>query len=135
SSCQTIGSVGMVNSFNSIAGSCKKISYYGFLQYRNMDGYRPNSPQWQLSGFGKIQYSPSEKINVGLEYSLLRNRVQMPGGLTDSLFNINPKASLRTRNWLKSPWNIVSNYINLNPSENTSLSFKTTYIFSNRALV
>ena len=134
-SSQTIGSFGMFNSFNSIGGSCKKISYYGFLQYRNMDGYRPNSQQWQLSGFGKIQYSPSEKINVGLEYSLLRNRVQMPGGLTDSLFNINPKASLRTRNWLKSPWNIVSNYVNLNPSENTSLSFKTTYIFSNRALV
>ena len=132
---QTGGSFGMFNSFNSIGGNYKKISYYGFLQYRNMDGYRPNSQQWQLSGFGKVQYTPSEKINFGIEYSLLRNRIQMPGGLTDSLFNANPKTSTRARNWLKSPWNIVSGYINLNPSENTTISFKTTYIFSNRSLV
>jgi Fe(3+) dicitrate transport protein len=59
----------------------------------------------------------------------------MPGGLTDSLFNADPKASIRSRNWLKSPWNILSSFINLNPSENTTLSFKTTYIFSNRSLV
>jgi Fe(3+) dicitrate transport protein len=42
---QTGGSFGMFNSFNSIGGNYKKISYYGFLQYRNMDGYRPNSRQ------------------------------------------------------------------------------------------
>ena len=132
---QTIGSFGMYNSFNSIGGNYKKISYYGFLQYRNMDGYRPNSQQWQLSGFGKVQYTPSSKLNTGIEYSLLRNKIQMPGGLTDSLFNANPKASIRARNWLKSPWNIVSNYINFNPSENTTFSLKTTYLFSNRSLV
>lgn len=132
---QTGGSFGLYNSFNSIGGNYKKISYYGFLQYRNMDGYRPNSQQWQLSGFGKAQYTPSGKINIGIEYSLLRNRIQMPGGLTDSLFYANPKTSTRARNWLKSPWNILSNYINLTPSENTTISLKTTYIFSNRSLV
>ena len=132
---QTKGSFGMYNSFNSIGGNYKKISYYGFLQYRKMDGYRPNSQQWQLSGFGKIQYTLSEKINAGVEYSLLRNKIQMPGGLTDSFFYANPKASTRARNWLKSPWNILSSHINLNPSENITISLITTYIFSNRSLV
>ena len=101
---QTIGSFGLFNSFNSIGGNYKKISYYAFLQYRNMDGYRPNSQQWQLSGFGKVQYKASEKFNVGIEYSLLRNQLKMPGGFTDSLFNASPKISTRARNWLKSPW-------------------------------
>jgi len=132
---QTIGSFGMFNFFNSIGGNYKKISYYGFFQYRNMNSYRPNSQQWQLSGFGKVQYTPSKNINISLEYSLLRNRIQMPGGLTDSLFDANPKTSIRARNWLKSPWNIISNSINLNPGENTTISLKTTYIFSNRSLV
>jgi len=132
---QTGGSFGMFNSFTSIGGNCNKLSFYGFVQYRNMDGYRPNSQQWQLSGFGKVQYTPSEKINIGLEYSLLRNRIQMPGGLTDSLFNVNPKLSTRARNWLKSPWNILTGYFNLTPSENTTISFKTTFLFSNRSLV
>ena len=132
---QTVGSFGLYNAFTSVGGNYKKLSYYGFLQYRSMGGYRPNSQQTQLSGFGKIQYTASKKLNIGLEYSLLRNKIQMPGGLSDSLFNANPKASIRTRNWLKSPWNIVSNYINYNPTENSSLSLKTTYLFSNRSLV
>ncbi len=132
---ETIGSYGMINAFNSVGGTYKKISYYGFLQYRHMDGYRPNSAQTQVSGYGKVQYTPSEKWNLGIEYSLLRNKIQMPGGLTDSLFEKDPKASERARNWLKSPWNILNAYYNLQATESTSLSIKTTYIFSNRSLV
>ena len=132
---QTVGSFGMYNFFNSVGGNYKKISYYGFVQYRNMDGNRPNSQQWQLSGFGKIQYTASPKLNIGVEYSLLRNKIHMPGGLSDSLFYANPTTSIRARNWLKSPWNIVSNYINFNPTANTTFSLKTTYLFSNRSLV
>ena len=132
---QTMGSFGMFNTFNSVGGTYKKVSYYAFLQYRNMDGYRPNSQQWQLSGFGKLGYKPTDKLNIGIEYSLLRNQLKMPGGLTDSLFSANPRASTRTRNWLKSPWNIITAYANFTPSENTIISLKTSYLFSNRSLV
>ncbi len=132
---QTIGSFGMFNSFSSIGGNYKKLSYYSFIQYRNMDGYRPNSQQWQISGFGKLQYKVSNKLNVGTEYSLLRNRIQMPGGLTDSLFEVNPKISTRARNWLKTPWNILAAYMDYKPSENTTVILKITYLFGHRALV
>ena len=132
---QTMGSFGMFNTFNSVGGTYKKVSYYAFLQYRNMDGYRPNSQQWQLSGFGKLGYKPTDKLNIGIEYSLLRNQLKMPGGLMDSLFSANPRASTRTRNWLKSPWNIITAYANFTPSENTIISLKTSYLFSNRSLV
>lgn len=132
---QTIGSFGMFNTFNAISGTYKNVNYYAFLQYRNMEGYRPNSQQWQASGFGKIQYSISKKLNAGIEYSILRNKIQMPGGLTDSLFYANPTTSTRARNWLITPWNIVTAFLNYSPSENTSISLKTTYLFSNRSLV
>ena len=132
---QTIGSYGLFNSFNSFGGNYKKFSYYGYLQYRNMDGFRPNSQQWQLSGFGKMQYNASQKLNVGMEYSFLRNRLQMPGGLTDSMFYANPKLSTRSRNWLKTPWNVLTAYLNYNPNGQTFFSLKTTYTFSNRSLV
>ncbi len=132
---QTVGSFGMFNSFNSVGGTIKKINYYGFVQYRTMQGYRPNSSQWQVSGFGKIQYKPNDKLSVSAEYSLLQNELKMPGGLTDSVFNANPRASTRARNWLKSPWNIVSAALKYSPSENTTIDFKTTFLFSSRALV
>ena len=132
---QTGGSLGLFNTFNAVAGTIHKWSYYGFVQYRTMDGWRPNSGQKQLSAFAKIQYTTSAKFNVGIEYSLLRNRVQMPGGLTDSMFEANPRSSFRSRNWLKSPWNILAAYANYTLSPQTSLSVKTSLLFSNRALV
>ncbi|WP_317505179.1 TonB-dependent receptor family protein [Flavitalea sp. BT771] len=132
---QTGGSYGMFNTFNSIGGTIKKWSYYGFVQYRTLDGWRPNSHQWQVSGFGRVQYAASDKLMVGVEYSLLRNRIKMPGGLTDSMFHANPRASFRSRNWLKSPWNIITAYANYAISPQTSLNIKTSLLFSNRALV
>lgn len=132
---QTLGSFGLYNSFNSVGGNYKKISYYGFLQYRYMDGYRPNSQQTQLSGYGKVQYNQSAKLNFGVEYSLLRNNIKMPGGLTDEQFNENPEQSTRARNWLKTPWNIITAYANYTPSENTTISIKSTYLFGNRSIV
>ncbi len=132
---QTGGSFGLFNTFNSVAGTIKKWSYYGFVQYRTMNGWRPNSGQKQLSAFGKIQYNPTTKLNAGIEYSLLRNRVQMPGGLTDSMFESNPRSSFRGRNWLKSPWNIIAAYANYTISPQTSVSVKSSLLFSNRALV
>ncbi len=132
---QTGGSFGLFNIFNSIGGTINKISYYGFAQYRTLDGWRPNSRQLQFSGFGKIEYKPSDKLKVGAEYSLLRNKIKMPGGLTDSMFQANSRASFRSRNWLKSPWNIVSGYADYIISPQTSLSIKTSLLFSSRALV
>lgn len=132
---QTGGSFGLFNTFNSIGETINKISYYGFTQYRTMDGWRPNSMQRQLSAFGKIQYNASDKFKVGIEYSLLRNKIKMPGGLTDSMFAVNPLASFRARNWLKSPWNIVAVNANYIISPQTTLNIKSSFLFSNRALV
>lgn len=132
---QTVGSFGLFNSFNSVGGTIKKVSYYAFVQYRTLQGYRPNSQQWQISGFGKLQYKPNEKLSVSVEYSLLRNELKMPGGFTDSAFAANPKSSTRSRNWLKSPWNIVSANVKYTPSENTTVDFKTMFLFSGRSLV
>ena len=132
---QTIGSYRLYNSFNAIGGNYKKWSYYAFLQYRGIDGYRPNSEQTQVSGFGKIQYNSSEKWNFGVEYSLLRNKIKMPGGLTDAQFNSDPSQSTRSRNWLKTPWNIITTFVNYTPSKNSTLSIKSSYLFSSRSLV
>lgn len=132
---QTGGSFGLFNSFNSIGGTIKKLSYYSFVQYRTLDGWRPNSEQKQLSAFARVQYNASSKLNIGVEYSLLRNRIKMPGGLTDSMFAVDPRASFRSRNWLKSPWNIVAAYANYQLGAKTFMSLKSSLLFSRRALV
>jgi Fe(3+) dicitrate transport protein len=132
---QTMGSFGLYNAFTSASGTTGKWNYYSYLQYRNLDGYRANSTQWQLSGFGKIGYTFSAKIKTSLEYTFMRNRVQMPGGLTDSLFHADPRSSTRSRNWIKSPWNILANTWQFDWTKQAFLSVKTSFLFSNRSLV
>ncbi len=132
---QTGGSFGLFSTFNSFAGTVGKWSYYSYVQYRSLDGYRPNSRQQQLSAFGRLQYEVSKKLKAGVEYSLLRNRIKMPGGLNDSMFHADPASSFRARNWLKSPWNVLTGYLDYNISPATALHIKSTFLFSRRALV
>lgn len=134
-SSQTGGTYGLFNSFNSIGGTVRDFSYYGFLQYRRLEGWRENSQQTQWSGFGSLKYNPSENLQAGIEYTSLRNLIQMPGGETDSMFYANPRGSLRSRNWLDSPWNIVAAHIDYKINDNSSLSFLSSYLLSQRNLI
>src|SRR5258708_23857467 len=126
---QTTGSFGLFNSFNSIGGQVGKFNYYAFVQFQSAQGWRPNSDYKKITGFGRIEYSASKKIKIGIEYSILRNRIHMPGGLTDSLFNANSKASYRSRNWLKSPWNILTTTFDSKISKFPSSPIKSSFNF------
>ena len=135
STSQTGGSFGLFNSFTSVSGTLGKFSYMAFVQYRNLQGWRPNSEQTQLSGFGRIAYKLSDNFSISLEYSLLRNRIRMPGGLNDSMFEANPKSSFRARNWLESPWNVVNLTTQYKFSPHTSISLQTSVLTGARNLV
>jgi Fe(3+) dicitrate transport protein len=132
---QTFGSYGLFTSSNSIGGTCKKFSYYAFGQYKTVQGWRPNSDFRAFTGFAKIEYRATDKLKFGLEYSILRNRIHMPGGLTDEEFNADSRQSFRARNWLNSPWNILTGTIDYKISAKTSLSLKSTFLSSGRSLV
>jgi Fe(3+) dicitrate transport protein len=132
---QTVGSNNLYNCFTSAAGSYKKLSYYSFLQFRYLGGWRQNSEQQQLSGFAGIKYKVTEKMQLGLEYTALRNTIRMPGGLTDSMFQADPRQSARSRNWLQSPWNILSGNLNYSISNHSSLSIRSAFLYSERDLV
>jgi Fe(3+) dicitrate transport protein len=135
STMQTAGSNGLFNSYHAFGGRYKKLNYFTFLNFRTLDGWRQNSQQRQLTGYGKISYQLNEKISLGLEYSLLRNKIQMPGGLTDDQFETDYKASVRSRNWLKSPWNVLSASFNYNIRQHTSLQVRSTFLSGERSLV
>ncbi len=132
---QTGGSFGFVNSFHAMGGQLGRFNYYGFLQYQASQGQRPNSDYRQLSGFGKISWQPSGRLTLSLEYTLMRNRIHMPGGFNDAQFEANPDTSYRARNWLESPWNILAAKSVYTISPSTSLQLSLAYVFSARNLV
>ena len=132
---QTGGSFGLFNSFVSVGGQKGKLNYYAYGQYRRQEGWRPNSSLSQATAYAGLSYQATDKLKLGLEYSLLRNQIQMPGGLTDSLFNRDARLSTRARNWLQSPWNVLTFTADYRLSDHTLLTLKTAGNLSQRALV
>ncbi len=132
---QTLGSFGLFNSFTSVGGTVDKVNYFAYLQYTSVDGWRPNSGMTRFTGFAHVQYQASDDFKLGLEYSILRNTIRMPGGLNDSQYTDNVRQSLRSRNWLQSPWNILTATLDWKLAPNTIFSVKSAYLFSARDLV
>jgi Fe(3+) dicitrate transport protein len=132
---QTTGSYGLFSSFNSIGGTYKWFSYYGYFQYTGVQGWRPNSDYRQFSGFGKMQFTPTKNLKISVEYSALRNRIHMAGGLSDEEFDKDARASFRSRNWLQSPWNVGALKLEYQITPKISLRLNSTVLASARNLV
>jgi len=132
---ETGGSYGFFNSFNAIGGTLKKWNYYAYVQYKGVEGWRPNSGVQQVLGFARVEYAADPKFKIGLEYSLLRNTIHMPGGLSDAQYNENADQSFRSRNWLSSPWNILALTSEYKISPKTTLTLKSALNISERNLV
>lgn len=132
---QTGGSNGLLNSYHAIGGTSNRLNYFGYINVRNLDGWRKNSFQRQLTGYGKLAYKLTDKISLALEYSMLRNKIKMPGGQTDDQFDVDQTSSVRSRNWLKTPWNVVNASFNYNINAKTDLQVKSTLLYGKRNLV
>ena len=131
----TGGSYEFFNAFMSIGGTYKKFKYFFYAQPKYSLGYRPNSDMTQISAFGRVEYKFNPKFKLGLEYSLLRNRIHMAGGLDDAEFDANPYQSVRARNWLKSPWNILALSAEYKATSRIVFTFKSALNTSARDLV
>ena len=132
---QTGGSYGLFNSFNAIGGTIKRWNYYAYVQYEGIQGWRPNSDVSQVLGFARIQYKANDKFKIGLEYSMLRNQIHMPGGLSDAQYDAGADQSFRARNWLNSPWNILALTSEYQVTPKTLFTFKSAFNLSQRNLV
>jgi Fe(3+) dicitrate transport protein len=132
---QTTGSFGLFNSYLSLSGGTGRWTYFAYAQYRGQNGWRPNSDLRQVSAAGRVRYRASDRVRLSLEYSLLRNRIHMPGGLDDEEFNADSRASFRARNWLASPWNIIAATADVQLSPTARLTSTLSTMFSQRYLV
>jgi Fe(3+) dicitrate transport protein len=123
-SSQTIGSNGLMNTYNAIGGTIKKFSYFAYMHYRTANGWRDNSNYFTKTGFVSMSYAVNNKMTIGFEYSRMNSENQQAGGLTDSMFKVDPTVSLRSRNWMSTPWNVSALTFNYNVTRNSKLEAK-----------
>ncbi|MGC1517010.1 MAG: TonB-dependent receptor, partial [Maribacter sp.] len=105
---QTLGSYNLRTSFNSLGGTVGKLSYYTYFNYKEGEGFRPNSAYNSRNYYGKVGYQVSDKTKLTLETTFLNYLAQQPGGLTDAQFIEDPTFSNRERNWFDVDWKLYS---------------------------
>jgi len=103
---QTAGSWGFFNTFNSIGGTVKKLNYYGFYQNKSGNGWRPNSGFNMSTAYASAKYNIRPNLSVTVQYTYMNYLAHQPGGLTDAMFNQDPRQSIRSRNWFSVNWNL-----------------------------
>lgn len=104
----TVGSYGLISTFNALGGKYKKWSYYVYNHSRSAKGWRKNNRFESRNTHAFVEYRFSDKTKISGEYTNADYEMQQPGGLTDNQFNADSRQSHRTRNWFGVPWNIFS---------------------------
>lgn len=104
----TIGSYNLFTNFTSVSGTHGKFSYYTYYNYKTGDGFRPNSQFDSKSYFANLNYQFSANTSLHLDYTYFDYLAQQPGGLTDVMFEEDPKQSNRSRNWFDVNWNLYA---------------------------
>ncbi|WP_196885460.1 TonB-dependent receptor domain-containing protein [Aureivirga sp. CE67] len=105
---QTVGSNNLFTSFNSVSGTVGKVSYYTYFNFKEGDGFRPNSHFNSKNYYAHVGYQLSEKTKISGEFTYLKYLAQQPGGLTDTQFNEDPNFSNRSRNWFQVDWKLYA---------------------------
>lgn len=120
---QSAGSFGFYNAFTSASGTLDKVSYYTFFQYKRGDGWRPNSHFDNYTGYANVNYKVSDRTKVGVDVTLMNYLAQQPGGLTDEMFEEDPRQSNRERNWFQVNWNLFALHLDhkINASSEVNL--------------
>lgn len=121
---QTIGSYGMLNTYNGIGGVYKKWSYYGYVHYRTSDGWRENSHFRTRTAAFSLSYQLDKNWNLRAEYTNMNNLNQQAGGLSDEQFQNDPRMSFRSRNWMSTPWNLACVSVNYQTDKKLNASLK-----------
>ncbi len=127
---QTVGSWGLFNSYNSLAGEEGAFHYFGFFQHKRGDGWRPNETFEANTGYGALHFQPTPRLELKLEYTGMHYLAQQPGGLTDADFRRDPRQSKRARNWFQVNWNLAALSLDYAFTSRTRLNVRA---FGNRS--
>lgn len=134
-SINTIGSYGLMSTYNAISGTKGKFSYYAYYQKRHANGYRYNSQSDAEAEFVHLQYRFSEKTSLKAEFGRSFYKYKIPGPLNDSMFDANPRMSTRERNYFSPDIYVPSLSLTHRFSSRTQLSIVASGVFGTRSSV
>ncbi len=131
----TVGSNGLLSTFNYIGGTEGKLSYTAYYQKRMGDGWREHSSFNTDHAHINLSYAVSNKLKIGGEVTYMQYKSQQAGGLTDSLYAIDARQSIRSRNWFSAPWLVPALTAEFIFNAKTKISLKTFATIGERSSI
>ena len=119
----TAGSNNLFTNFTSISSSKNKSSYYGYVNYKKGDGFRPNSEFESINTFQNFNYNLNDKSKITAEITYMEYLAHQAGGLSDFMFATDPFQSNRERNWFEIKWFLYNLKYFYQISKNSNFSF------------
>lgn len=134
---QSVGSYGsgkpaFYNTFISLSGTVKKLSYYTYFQYKNGNGWRPNSDFDVYNYYGNVKYQISKRTAIGLDLTVMNYLAHQPGGLSDAMFKADPQQSNRERNWFQVNWKMAAVHFNHTFNDSNEVNVRVFGLLANR---
>jgi Fe(3+) dicitrate transport protein len=128
----TVGSFGLLSSYNSVSGNTKKMDYFVYYQRKQGDGFRDNESFEANTLFADVNFDIGDKLYLCFEFTHMDYLAQQAGGLTDPLFEQDPTQSKRDRNWFAIQWNIPALVLDYRISDKTKINWKTFGLIGSR---
>ncbi len=131
-SINTVGSYGLLSTFNSVSGTAGKLSYYAWFNNKNNSGYRKNSDSKYNAQNVSLFYQFSSKLLLKAEWTRSDYTIHLAGPLTDAMFKSDPQMSTRARNYYNPIINIPSLTFDWSPGVNTRVLLTTSAVLGSR---
>lgn len=133
-SINTVGSYGLLSTYNGASGSTKdgKLRYSAWFNNKRINGYRDNSASnYDAQGIS-LYYRPRKGLDIKLDWTHSNYLIQLAGPLTDSMFTADPQSSTRSRNYYNPNIHVPSLSINWSLSPRTRLQVQTSAVLGVR---
>ncbi len=131
-SVNSVGSYGLLSTYNAIGGKVGKLSYYAYYHQRVYEGYRENSRSEGQAQFAALHYQFTPSFSLKAELGRSTYRFQQPGPLTDSMFHQNPRQSTRSRNYFSPDIYVPSVTLDWQLNGRTHLAWTTSAVLGAR---
>ena len=128
----TVGSFGLMSSYNSLSGNTDKMDYFVYYQKKQGDGFRDNESFDSNTLFADVNFDIGDKLYLCFEFTHMDYLAQQAGGLTDRMFEEDPRQSVRERNWFAIQWNIPALILDYRINDRTKINWKTFGLIGSR---
>lgn len=128
----TAGSFGLLSSYNAIGGRIGKVQYMAYYQKRISNGYRDNSTSDSDAQGLILRWMATDNLTITGEIGRSSYLYRIPGPLTDTMFEENPRMSTRTRNYFNPDIYVPSLTLDWSLAADTRLVLATSAVLGAR---